>query len=78
VGITPLPRHGGVHFDPARPGHTLRISGHAETGIVVISIWRGDYCVITHELPAGDVPDVIRSLARALLPLVQPDQRAAS
>jgi hypothetical protein len=50
----------------ASAAHASR-SWHPEAGIVVISIWREDYCVITHEVPLGDVPDVIQALATALV-----------
>jgi hypothetical protein len=69
MGVTPLPRRGGVHLDRAHPGSTLRISGHPERGVVIVSIWRGDYCVITHEVPVAEVPDVIQTLAQALVPV---------
>ena len=78
MGVTPLPRRGGVHFDRAHPGGTLRISGHPEVGVVVVSIWRGDYCVIAHELPVGDVPDVIQAFAQALVPSPLSDEQVSA
>jgi hypothetical protein len=55
-------------LDPKRPGHYLRVSGHPEAGIVVISVWRAGECVITHELPTSDVPELVALLTRAVMP----------
>lgn len=63
-----MPRQGGWHIDPKRPGHYLRVSGHPEAGVVVISVWRGGECVITHELPTADVPELVALLTRAVMP----------
>jgi hypothetical protein len=46
----------------------LRISAHPETGSVMLSIWRGDHCVATHELPVSEIPELIRLLALTLVP----------
>ena len=66
--VSLLPRQGGWHLDTKRPGHYLRVSGHPEAGIVVLSIWRGEHCIVTHELPVGEVPDLIALLAKSLVP----------
>jgi len=68
MGISPLPRRGGVHFDQRDAGRALRVSAHPETGLVTISIWRGDHCVATHQLATADVPDLIQLLASSLVP----------
>jgi hypothetical protein len=68
VTVSLLPRQGGWHVDAKRPGHYLRVSGHPEAGLVVLSVWRDNECVVTHELPAGDVPELIALLAKAVLP----------
>ncbi|HVV75803.1 MAG TPA: hypothetical protein VHC43_07175 [Mycobacteriales bacterium] len=73
-----MPRQGGWHVDPKRPGHYLRVSGHPESGIVVLSVWRGDHCVVTHEIPTSDVPDLIGLLAKALVPAEDAAQANAS
>jgi hypothetical protein len=68
MGVSPLPRRGGVHFDLRDAGRALRVSAHPETGSVTISIWRGDHCVATHQVAAADVPDLIKLLATSLAP----------
>ena len=75
--VTVLPHHGGIHVDPNHPDHILRVAAHPDAGIVVVSIWRGDYCVVTHEVPMADVPDVIATLAQTLVP-TEPHVRASA
>jgi hypothetical protein len=67
MSVSPLPRHGGVHFDKRDAGRALRVSAHPDTGTVTVSIWRGDFCVGTHQLDAADVPELIEVLARSLV-----------
>jgi len=67
MGVSPLPRRGGVHFDARNDGRALRVSAHPETGSVVLSIWRGDECVATHYVAAGELPDLIKMLATTLV-----------
>lgn len=43
-------------------GQALRVSWHAEAGIVVLSIWRADHCVGTVRLG----PEDARRLSRLL------------
>lgn len=45
---------------------------------MVISIWRGDYCVTTHEVPIAEVPDVIQAIAQALLPAASTGEQATA
>jgi hypothetical protein len=78
VQIAFMPRKGGWHVDPKRPGHYLRVSGHPEAGIVVVSVWRGERCIATHEIPTSDVPDVIGLMAKALVPADEAPQASAS
>lgn len=68
MSVSPLPGKGGVHFDRRDAGRSLRVSAHPETGTVVVTMWRDDYCVASHHLAAPDVPDLIRMLATALVP----------
>ncbi|HVT64771.1 MAG TPA: hypothetical protein VHD81_06440 [Mycobacteriales bacterium] len=78
VKVAFMPRQGGWHVDPNRPGHYLRVSGHPESGIVVLSVWRGEHCIVTHEIPTADIPDVIGLLAKALVPADDAAQATAS
>lgn len=45
---------------------------------MVISVWRGEHCIITHELPASDVPELVALLTRAVLPTDAAAEPAAS
>jgi hypothetical protein len=78
VKVAFMPRQGGWHVDPKRPGHYLRVSGHPEAGIVTLSVWRGEHCIVTHEIPTSDIPDVIGLLAKALVSADDAPQASAS
>jgi hypothetical protein len=65
MSVSPLPRHGGVHFDARNEGRALRVSARA--GEVVLSVWRSDECLATHHVVAGDVPELMKMLAAALV-----------
>ena len=67
MSVSPLPAHGGVHVDPRGDGRALRISAHPELGLVTLSIWRGDRCIATHQVPTADVPGLVGLLTEALL-----------
>jgi hypothetical protein len=54
------------------------VSGHPDAGIVVLSVWRGDHCIVTHEIPTSDIPDVIGLLAKALVPADDAPRATAS
>ncbi|MEO5982959.1 MAG: hypothetical protein ABIQ13_11635 [Pedococcus sp.] len=67
MNISPLPRHGDVVVGRDVAGRTLRISGHPESGRVVLSIWQDTVCKATVRLLAEDVPAVVEMLARSAL-----------
>ncbi|MGA8978052.1 MAG: hypothetical protein WB473_02945 [Pedococcus sp.] len=67
MNISPLPRHGDVVVGRDVAGRTLRISGHPESGRVVLSIWQDTVCRATVRLLAEDVPAVVEMLARSAL-----------
>ena len=78
MNVSPLPRRGGVSFDRRDDGRALRVSAHAETGSVTISVWRNDTCVATHQMLAADVPELIEMLASALVQSSPAQQATAS
>ena len=78
MSVSPLPAHGGVHVDPRGEGRALRISAHPELGLVTLSIWRGDRCIATHQVPTGDVPGLVGLLTEALLERPAESRTAAS
>ncbi len=75
MGVTPLPRRGGVLSGRDAAARMLRVSYHAEVARVVLSIWDHDVCMATLRLAPEDVPELVRALTAALLP---PDLAAAS
>jgi hypothetical protein len=60
--VAPLPVNGAVFADRRDNGRSLRVSMHAELGLVVLSIWRDDTCVATSQLPLSAVPDLVHAL----------------
>jgi len=65
--VSPLPQHGDVVAGRDIAGRTLRLSGHPESGRVVLSIWQHTVCRATVRLAPEDVPDVVAMLARTAL-----------
>jgi len=64
--VRPIPRLGGVVADARGKGRALRVSWHAEAGIVVLSLWDGARCTGTVRVPAAEVPALIEALAGGL------------
>lgn len=67
VTISPIPRHGDVVVGRDVAGRTLRISGHPESGRVVLSIWQDTVCRATVRLDTEDVPHVVEMLTRSAI-----------
>jgi hypothetical protein len=67
VTVSPLPRHGDVIVGRDVAGRTLRISGHPESGRVVLSIWQDTVCRATLRLATEDVPDFVAMLTRTVM-----------
>jgi hypothetical protein len=66
--VRPIPTLGGVFRDARGQGRTLRVSWHAEAGMVVLSLWDGGRCTGTVRLPSGDVPELMEALAAGMPP----------
>lgn len=67
VTVSPLPRHGDVIVGRDVAGRTLRISGHPDSGRVVLSIWQDTVCRATLRLATQDVPDFVAMLTRTVI-----------
>jgi hypothetical protein len=65
--ISPLPRHGDVMVGRDVAGRTVRVSGHPESGRVVLSIWQDSVCRATVRLAPDDVPAFVEMLTRSAL-----------
>ena len=76
--ISPLPRHGDVIVGRDVAGRTLRISGHPESGRVVLSIWQDNVCRATLRLLADDVPQFVEMLTRSAIESAQSDDRGGA
>jgi len=63
---SPLPRIGEVFVDPRDDGRALRVSWHPENRQVVLSLWRDDFCIATHRLPATEVARLVQALVEGL------------
>jgi len=55
-----------VFLDPRGDERALRVSWHAEAGVVVLSLWRDNVCAGSFRLAASDVPEMIEVLREAL------------
>lgn len=64
----PVPERGGIIVARDVTGRVLRITGHPESGRVVLSIWQGAVCVATVRLAPEDVSEVSAALVRAAVP----------
>jgi hypothetical protein len=68
MGVTPLPRRGGVLTGRDAAARMLRVSYHPDVARVVLSIWDHDVCMATLRLAPEDVPELVRGLTAALVP----------
>ena len=64
--VVPLPARGDVFLDGRGSDRGMRVSWHDDLGLVVVSLWRGDTCVGTLQLPHEEVPRLIVALASGL------------
>lgn len=64
-----MPKRGEVFFDHRRPGRSLRLSPHPDSGVVVLSIWNGGVCQATFQLPG----DQVAAFAETLCTTSPPD-----
>ena len=65
--VTPLPATGEAFLDARGPERALRVSWHAESDVIVLSLWQGGTCTGSFRLPAEDVPDLIEALRDGLV-----------
>lgn len=66
--VRALPHRGDVVLGRDVAGRVLRVSGHPECDRVVLSIWQGPLCVATLRLAPEDVPHLVATLVRSVLP----------
>jgi hypothetical protein len=67
--VLALPTHGRWAWDDRGDGRAVRVSTHAEAGLLVVSLWRDDICVGTVRLPPGEAAAVAAALTDGLAEL---------
>jgi hypothetical protein len=65
-GTSPLPARREVFLDARGDGRALRVTWHAESAVVVLSLWRERTCVGTFRLPVEDAPVLVEMLRSCL------------
>jgi hypothetical protein len=71
--VLPLPNPGDVFDDVRDNGRTMRVSYHAEAGVVVVSLWAGALCRASFRLASADVARLAEILENAGRQPVTPD-----
>ena len=64
-----LPVQGRWAWDARGEGRAVRVSSHAESGVVNLSLWREDTCVGTARLRPDDVAELVTGLTEGLAAL---------
>jgi hypothetical protein len=63
---SPLPAAGAAFLDERQGERSLRVSWHAEAGLVVLSLWHGRVCTGSFRLAAEEVPALVEVLRAGL------------
>ena len=71
----PIPLHGRWVWDLRGDGRAVRVSAHADEGMLNVSLWRSDRCVGTARLAPADVGSLVAALTDGLAEIAD---RAAS
>jgi hypothetical protein len=64
-----LPAHGHWAWDARGDGRAVRISTHPESGLLNLSLWRGDICVGTARLRPDEAATLVTGLTDGLAEL---------
>ncbi len=70
--VIPLPRHGQWAWDLRGEGRAVRVSAHADVGVLNVSIWREGRCVGTAQLLPADVVKLVSGLSEGLAEIAGP------
>jgi hypothetical protein len=73
--VLPLPNPGEVFDDVRDNGRTMRVSHHAEVGVVVVSLWAGGLCRASFRLRTDDLPRLMTVLGEVDLSAPAPEAR---
>lgn len=66
TAVRSLPVRREMFGDERGSDRALRITTHPEVGLVVLSIWHGDRCTASFQLPVQDTGRLISALAGGL------------
>ena len=66
AAVRPLPELGSIYLDARGGERALRVSWHHESGLVVLSLWRGGVCGGSFRLSVEEVPALIELLRAGL------------
>lgn len=64
--VVPLPAHGRWARDVRGRGRAVRVSAHAEAGLVTVSVWRDGTCAGTVRLAPGEAAELVTGITEAL------------
>ncbi|WP_448624657.1 hypothetical protein [Geodermatophilus sp. URMC 64] len=67
--VIALPTHGRWAWDTRGGGRAVRVSTHADVGLLNVSVWRDDVCVGTVRLAPADAAQLITGLSDGLAEL---------
>jgi hypothetical protein len=65
----PVPLHGRWAWDLRGEGRAVRVSSHVESGLLNLSIWRGNICVGTARLLPAEAARLVTGLTDGLASL---------
>lgn len=68
VRLTPVPRMGDLFVDARGDGRTMRVSLHPQREIAVVSLWSGNTCRASFQLPLEDAGRLADLLSAAAAP----------
>ena len=74
--VLPIPARGPWAADLRGDGRAVRVSAHAEQGLLTVSLWRSDECVGSAHLRPDAVADLVAALTRGLTQLAVRSQDA--
>jgi hypothetical protein len=64
--VIALPRHGQWAWDLRGEGRGVRVSAHADEGLLNVCLWREGTCVGTAQLLPADVANLVSGLTEGL------------
>lgn len=70
--VIPMPAQGSWAWDARGEGRAIRVSTHRESGLLNLSLWRGDFCVGSLRLLPEEVARLVGGLTAGLAQLAGP------